>query len=391
MGQERELYSFGLIRSGPILGAGVTDALYAQVHEALRARIVSGELAVGDRLPTQAELIDEFSVSAITIKRALDILRDEGFVTRRPRIGTVVVSSTPGDGTPHGTDAGLPLVGYIVPRFDDAFGTQLLSGLLEASTHRAHVVVGTSLGDSELEERLLAEQLERGIDGLVLLPSSSQFIPQSVATLVGQRFPIVIVDRTLTGVPVSTVTSDNVTGGRLAAEYLFGLGHTRIALVQSPNAVSTLDERRRGVVAAHAAHQVRLEDAQVYSGVRSVVPGDTTTPDDDVERLVEFLRTHPDLTGCVVTEYHSARLVLQAALRLGRSVPEDLSIVCFDAPPEFVDAAIPFTHVEQDQHAIGTHAFDLIQRQLRERGHVAQDTIDVRIVEAGSTGPAPAR
>ncbi|MFC8596928.1 MULTISPECIES: GntR family transcriptional regulator [unclassified Isoptericola] len=366
----------------------MTDALYAQVHEALRARIVGGGLAVGDRLPTQAELVEEFSVSAITIKRALDMLRDEGFVTRRPRIGTIVVSTTPA-GPPQDEAGRLPLVGYVVPGFDDAFGSHLLGGLLEASRERAHVVVAMSRGDSDLEERLIEEQLDRGIDGLVLLPTSSQAIPQSVAALVGRGFPLVIVDRTLTGVPVSTVTSDNVTGGRLAAEYLFGLGHTRIALVQSPNAVSTLDERKRGVVAAHAAHQVRLEETQVYSGVRSVVPGSSVTPEEDVEGLVEFLGTHPDLTACVVTEYHSARLVLQAAQRLGRSVPGDLSVICFDAPPEYVDAAIPLTHVQQDQDAIGARAFELVERQLAERGDVAQDTVPVRIMDGGSTAPAP--
>ncbi|MGH8966840.1 MAG: GntR family transcriptional regulator, partial [Actinomycetes bacterium] len=336
----------------------MTDALYAQVHEALRARIVDGDLTVGDRLPTQAELIEEFSVSAITITRPLDVLRDEGFVTRRPRIGTIVVSATPDDDGRSDPATGLPLVGYIVPGFDDAFGSHLLGGILQSSAQRAHVVVATSRGDSELEERLIEDQLTRGIDGLVLLPSSSQFFPPTVATLVGRGFPIVIVDRTLKGVPVSTVTSDNVTGGRIAAEYLFDLGHTEIALVESPSSVSSLEERRRGVVAAHAAHQVRLEEAQVFSDVRSVVPGSRTTPDDDIDRLVTFLDARPHLTACVVTEYHSARLVLQAAQRLGRSVPEDLSIICFDAPPEFVDAAIPFTHVEQDQHAIGTRAFE---------------------------------
>lgn len=370
-------------------GASLTEALYAQVHEALRARIVGGGMAVGDRLPTQAELVEEFSVSAITIKRALDMLRDEGFVTRRPRLGTVVVSTTPAEHEPSAASERLPLIGYIVPGFDDAFGSPLLGGILEASSERAHVVVAMSRGDTELEERLIEEQLERGIDGLVLLPTSSQAIPQSVATLVGRGFPIVIVDRTLTGVPVSTVTSDNVTGGRLAAEYLFDLGHTRIALVQSPNAVSTLDERRRGVVAAHAAHQVRLEDAQVYSGVRSVVPGATVTPEEDVEGLVAFLGDHPDLTACVVTEYHSARLVLHAAQRLGRTVPDDLSVICFDAPPEYVDAAIPLTHVEQDQRAIGARAFELVERQLAERGDVSQDTVPVRILAGGSTAPAP--
>jgi len=364
----------------------VTEALYAKVYDTLRSRIVDGELAVGDRLPSQTELAGQFSVSVITVKRALDMLRDDGFVTRRPRIGTVVVSRTPEE-TVDGER--LPLVGYLAPGFHDAFGSHVLLGLLAASRHHAHVTLAVTEGDADLEERLIEEQLARGIEGLILLPSSSQAIPPTVATLLGRRFPIVIVDRTLAGMPVSTVTSDNVAGGRMAAEYLFDRGHTGIALVLSPNEISSLEERRRGVIAAHAAHQVRLDPDRIFTDVRSVIPGSTVTAEQDVAELREFLASRPDITACVTAEYHSARLVLRAAQEIGRRVPEELSIVCFDAPPEFVDAALPFTHVEQDQHTIGRRAFDLLARQLGERGLVAQETVPVRIVEGGSTGPAP--
>lgn len=359
----------------------MADALYTQVHEALRRRIREGTIAVGDRLPSQDELTEEFSVSAITIKRALDMLRDDGFVVRRPRIGTVVVSQEPE--RDHST--GAALVGYVVPGFDDAFGTRVLNGMLNRSAGRAHVVVGTTHGDLDREQQLIEAQLERGIDALVLLPSSSEFIPPVVVSLVGRQFPIVIVDRTLAGTPVSTVTSDNIAGGRLAAEHLFDLGHEHIALALSPNRVSTLDERRRGFVAAHASHHVRLRREAIYEDVRSVVPGSVTAADDDVARLASYLTDHPDVTGVVTTEYHSARLVLQAARRAGRDVPTDLSVVCFDAPPEFVDAAMPFTHIEQDQHALGGRALDLALEQLADPEAVRQERVPVTLVQGGST------
>ena len=361
----------------------MADALYTQVHETLRRRIREGAIGVGDRLPTQEELTEEFSVSAITIKRALDMLREEGFVVRRPRIGTVVVSQVP----ERDRRTGEALVGYVVPGFDDAFGTRVLNGMLNRAAGRAHVVVATSHGDPELEERLIEAQLERGLDALVLLPSSSQFIPAAVVSLVGRQFPIVILDRTLVGTPVSTVTSDNVAGGQLAAEHLFGLGHEQITLALSPNQISTLDERRRGFVAAHAGRHVRLRPEAIYADVRSVVPGSVTAADDDVDRLAAYLTRHPQVTGVVAAEYHSARLVLQAARRAGRDVPAELSIVCFDAPPEFVDAAMPFTHIEQDQHALGGRALDLALEQVADPAAVCQEIIAVRLVEGGSTAP----
>lgn len=365
----------------------MTGALYAQIYDTLRARIVEGEWEVGDRLPSQEELTGEFSVSAITVKRALDMLRDEGYVTRRPRIGTVVVSRDPKQGDGAGR---LPLIGYVVPGFNDAFGTRILGGLLQSAAHEAHVIVTASNGESTQEERLIQEQISRGIDGLVLQPSSSQYIPPVVASLIGERFPLVILDRTLDGTPVSTVTSDNAEGGRLAAEHLLEQGHANLAFVMPSNPVSTLDQRLRGIVDAHAARGARLDSARVFAELGSSVPGSGVTAEEDIERLVGFFSAHPEVTGCVTAEYGLGRMVFEAARRLGRSVPEDLSVVSFDAPLNFNEAEVPLTHVDQDQWAIGKHVFALLQQQLREPGTVAQDTVSVHMVEGGSTAPAPA-
>lgn len=364
----------------------MTEALYAKVYEALRARITDGVWSEGDRLPSQESLGAEFAVSPITVNRALDLLRDDGYVTRRPRIGTVVASRA---STQRERAASLPLIAYVLPGFDDAFGTWLLNGLLHSATKRARVVVTNSRGDTRLEEDLIEEQIEHGIDGLILQPSSSRFIPPAVATLIGRRFPIVIVDRTLPGTPVSTVTSDNVNGGRLAAEHLFELGHTQLALVTSANPVSTLDARRRGVVDAHAARHVRLAPEHVLTEVGPIVPGSPVASGGDIERIATFLNDHPEVTGCVTSEYGIALVVLHAAKRAGRSIPEDLSVVSFDAPAGFDEAAVPLTHIEQDQHTIGGRAFTLLQQQLQEPGSVAQETVPVRLVKGASSGPAP--
>ncbi len=349
----------------------VAQALYAQVYDTLRRRIEGGDVAVGDRLPSEAELIEEFGVSAITITRALTMLRTDGFVTRRPRIGTVVVSRAP----QHSASGASPLIGYVVPEFDDAFGTRVLHGLLDGVRDRGHVVLATSHGDAAAEERLIERQLERGVAALVLQPSSSEFIPPSVVALAARQFPLVVVDRTLSGIPVSTVASDNAGGGRLAAEHLFELGHERIGLVLSAYEVSSQTERRRGFVDAHAARHVRMDPAAVDT-VRSVVPGSRVSADEDVEHLERYLRTHDDLTAVVASEFHTAELLRQAAARAGRRIGDDLALVSFDAPPGDTGT----THLRQDQHRIGQRAADLAIAQLDEPGALAQEVVPMELV-----------
>jgi GntR family transcriptional regulator len=66
--------------------------LYHQLLGVLRGRIESGEIGVGDRLPSEADLVSDFGVSRTTARRALDELRRQGLVRREPGRGTFLVS-----------------------------------------------------------------------------------------------------------------------------------------------------------------------------------------------------------------------------------------------------------------------------------------------------------
>jgi GntR family transcriptional regulator len=66
--------------------------LYHQILLELTERIESGELGVGDRLPSEADLVADFGVSRTTARRALDELRRQGLVRREPGRGTFLAS-----------------------------------------------------------------------------------------------------------------------------------------------------------------------------------------------------------------------------------------------------------------------------------------------------------
>src|SRR5262245_36305068 len=66
--------------------------LYQQLERALRDAIDKQVLAPGDPLPAERELAEDFSVSRITIRNALDGLVSEGLLTRRHGAGTFVAS-----------------------------------------------------------------------------------------------------------------------------------------------------------------------------------------------------------------------------------------------------------------------------------------------------------
>lgn len=64
--------------------------LYLQLEEILRQEILSGSRREGDKLPTENELVEQYKVSRITVRRAVEELCKEGLVVRHPGKGTFV-------------------------------------------------------------------------------------------------------------------------------------------------------------------------------------------------------------------------------------------------------------------------------------------------------------
>ncbi len=74
----------------------ISGPRYLQVARELTAAIAIGQYQVGDQLPTELELCKHFQISRFTAREAVRVLSSAGLITRRQRIGTVVIA-TPAD------------------------------------------------------------------------------------------------------------------------------------------------------------------------------------------------------------------------------------------------------------------------------------------------------
>ncbi|MGL6187320.1 MAG: GntR family transcriptional regulator [Clostridium chrysemydis] len=68
--------------------------LYITVMEVIKEKIINGIYKIGDFIPTENELEKEFNVSKITIRKAIELLEGEGYVSKRSGKGTTVVSNS---------------------------------------------------------------------------------------------------------------------------------------------------------------------------------------------------------------------------------------------------------------------------------------------------------
>lgn len=72
---------------------------YERTYRSMLKRLKDGHYPVGGRVPTEAELAEQFDVSRVTIRRALDMLIQDGYVESRQGSGYRVITLTPASDT----------------------------------------------------------------------------------------------------------------------------------------------------------------------------------------------------------------------------------------------------------------------------------------------------
>ena len=107
---------------------GRNDFLYLQVYNDLKDRIAAGVYQEGDRLPSDQELKEEFGVSIITIRKALDILKEEDTIQRIPGVGTFVKEHSQPNGGEQcaNKDKQFKTIGIVLEHISSSYGLDLL-------------------------------------------------------------------------------------------------------------------------------------------------------------------------------------------------------------------------------------------------------------------------
>lgn len=368
--------------------------MYEQIFEALRERIERQQYQVGERVPSEKELCDEFGVSRITTKKALEMLASEQFIVRQPGRGSFVADTVQERSNRPAQRAAVKdperklLIGLVITNFSDMYGTELLYGMEEASReHDGFLVLRRSFGIPEQEERSIQELLELGVDGLIIFPAQGEYFSDEILKLVVNKFPFVLIDRYLKGIPASSVSTDNTGAAKEGASYLFNLGHRHVAFLTQPPANTTaIEERIEGIIEAHHEQGVLVNRELWLESFLSTLPSvfDPQVEVRDVEILVEHLQKYPQITALFAAEYRIALLAEQAADRLGLRIPEDLSIICFDSPDAAEGCRI--THMRQNQFDMGKQAFEMVLQSMHNNEiAVNRVVMPARLVKGKST------
>ncbi|MCL4515880.1 MAG: GntR family transcriptional regulator [Firmicutes bacterium] len=114
----------------------IRKPVYTQVKDLLLAKIKSGVYRHGERLPSETELAREFGTSRVTLREALKVLEDDGYITRRHGSGTYLKEQRPAR-PENGLERLCTIAELVAPRGSSYGAEEILISIEEAQPHEA--------------------------------------------------------------------------------------------------------------------------------------------------------------------------------------------------------------------------------------------------------------
>lgn len=283
-------------------------------------------------------------INGETRTRILDICRREGY--RANLLARSLISSRTG------------VIGVIQPDIADPYHASLAFHI-ETYARQMDYQVMLCLGRPDDREigGLFDFLISQQVEGVILTSADNSALPllrryRSVlpAVLLGASIPEESVPR------LDSVSIDNYTGGRLAAEYLHRLGHRRVVYLgfREGNLAHAL--RHRGFLSAASELGVEVETVRNYGRASSMESGY------EMARKL-FAGPFPQ-TAIFAPSDLTALGAMQAADEAGIGIPERLSLVGFDNIDSAALPKIRLTTVSQRPEALARSCVRLLAERI---------------------------
>ena len=357
--------------------SGVALTPSQRVALRLKRDVLEGRYGAHERLPSYRSLGAQHGVALNTVRKALDILENEGLVYRRERNGAFV---RPGSARlDAGPAAGLQCVNIVtnseIGLASTAFRrTCCLVGLtqaLEATEARMRFAVAPSASAGGFDS-VLSDRFSPAEQGCILWDTQPHgWPPGFMQWLYEKRIPFVLE----WGAPYDspdmperhTVFINKVGAGFDATRYLISLGHRRIGFVGIFNQWNAQINKGYGAALRCSGLIMRDEDMRKVQ---------SESPEEAAAGVRDFLDRSDRPTAIVAGNDPTAIGVLLAARSLGIRVPEELSVIGYNDDPEAAAASPPLTTLAPPRTEMSIKAVELLFEVVAGK----YDTIQTRIL-----------
>jgi len=339
---------------------------YRLIYQTLKNKILNQKYAIGDKLPSENQLAEEYGVSRITSKRALSELENDGLVSRQAGIGTIVKKN----------NLEVPVkseIIFVIPFANNNEFGDYTSGLLEVLDENSNYQLTTI--NNRLFRNLSMDRI-RAAKGIIYYVETLSHELPTITKLYLNNIPIVLLDKSFEDLPIPSVTSDNFAGGYLATQELLNGQHQNISFLTSDIRLNEASVRSR-----YFGYLSALKEKQIEPQVLRV----SLDQPDEIQNLVEAVKKQ-NITGIVAENDVLAIRVMNELRDYDIKIPQQLSIVGFDNIQASKLSYPALTTIDQNFVSLGANSAHILLELINhpDKEVPRRTTIPVKLIKRQS-------
>ncbi len=329
---------------------------YYTLMEELKQAIMSGSIKPGQKLPSENELSDRYHISRHTVRKALSILINEGYIEAEHGRGTFCSQRM-------GHMKNSRNVAVVTTYISDYIFPRLIQGMDKVLTENGYSIILKNTANSRTkEERVLEDILTKDIEGLIIEPSKSQIYCKHTnlyAMLDQYEIPYVFIQGVYSQmIDKPHILMDDCKGGYMVTKHLIDAGHRKILGIFKADDFQG-KERHKGYVKA-------LQEAGIAYDPDMVVWFHTEDRKTKPAMMMElFLEQKVEMDAVVCYNDQIAIEVIRCLQRNGLRVPEDISVTGYDNSV-IAEGTVGLTTITHPQEKLGEMAAELLLEKIRK-------------------------
>jgi len=261
------------------------------------------------------------------------------------------------------------------------YDAALVEGMAQAmDSSPLDLVILNPQRDKAPDETYTQFFLRKGVRGVILRSTvDGRTLCKQIAD---EQFPAIVVGDHFEHPTLGFVYADSEKSSRQAVEHLITLGHRRIAFAANDHEDGDHVDRLNAYHDALAAHEIEIEPGQVFR-----IPAHRL---DGAQLLRNLMSVPQPPTAIYITDPPIAVGLLNEALSMGMTIPDDFSVVGFDDRDARNYVYPKLTAVCQDARQLGVDAFTELARCVEAgAGEVPASCISASWLEINSTTAQP--
>lgn len=351
-------------------------AKYQQIADDLRQKINLQEYKMNQAIPSELQLQKQYEVSRHTIRQAIALLVNEGYLRKEKGSGTYVDNVFKQEVR---TFEENKTIGVITTYVSDYIFPTIIRGIEKTLSENGYSLLLSSTNNNyQQEKECLEKMMQQNVQGLIIEPTKSNQYNPNLALYTQLRekgIPMVMINASYEELSIPRISVNDELGGFLATDYLMQQNHRNILLITKIDDLQG-KYRMKGFIRA-------CEKNKIVFKSENIVTYTTETKKDMLKQVVEQIKEH-HFTGVVCYNDELASELSRQLAKNNITIPDDLSIIGNDNSTLGRMGSIALTTLDHPKETLGIDAANWILKSI-QLGHTLDNiTYAPELIERSS-------